>query len=95
MGDGRGVDGSDGSSFASTWCNWSDDPEILQALLEEFRGAGVASDRAGGAEGDGGEGKGVEGDSGGEGEGEEEDDGRSNVHMHLSEVREVLGRVCS
>lgn len=81
MGDGRGVEG-DGVVFPSTWCNWSDDPEILQALLQEFRGTGAGSGvEAGVAEGGG------EGEKGaGEKEEGEEDGERSDVHMHLSEV---------
>ena len=80
----RGMDGSDGGVSASSWCNWSDDPGILDTLLGEFRGAGAGgfdtNSDAGGV-------KGGEGSKGGDGEIAEEDDSeRSAVHMHLSEV---------
>lgn len=78
MGDGRGVERSDGGVFPSLWCTWSDDPEILQTLLAEFRGAGAGA----GSGSEAGEEKGAGGE-----EEEEEDGERSDVHMHLSEVR--------
>lgn len=90
MGDGRGFDGSQGGATATAWCNWADDPEVLQALLGEFRGTGSADGGDAGDKGEGiGDGKGVD-DKDGEGiEGEEGE--REDVHMHLSEVKRCEG----
>lgn len=103
MADGRGADGSDLAMTLSVWCNWSDDADILRTLMEEFRADGKAgegvsdSDEASVDRGvDGGEEGGDESDGGGgKREGHEAGPGpaggdfgeRSDVHMHLSEVR--------
>lgn len=112
MADGRGADGSDLSATLSVWCNWSDDPEILQILLREFKGIGArvigdsvsndtetsvpgaAASVAKGKEREeaaGNEGaEGVAGASvGNEGQGVAAEGARdrSDLHMHLSEVR--------
>lgn len=97
-GEGRGSDGSDGTASMSVWCNWSEDPEILQALLREFRGTGAgnsADDNEASTERRVKEGT-EEGEETGAGvakiwEGEEEEEEidigeRSDIHMHLSEV---------
>ena len=104
MGDSRGIDGSEGGGFLSVWCNWSDNPEILRALLAEFgntgAGAGgVASGDGGGRGGRGGEVDGVaaeagrradeaKGDAGGGGGDEEEEDGE-RVNLRMH-----LSEVC-
>lgn len=79
MAERRGMDSCEGGVSAPTWCSWSDDPGILEVLLGEFRGVG----RKGFDEAD---------VTGGQGDNDErraeEDYGeRSDLHMHLSEVR--------
>lgn len=92
MADSRGIDETETGYSVSLWCNWSDDPEILKALLAEFRGAGAGAEADGGMEVAEAAASGVQAAEDEEpagAEGGDEEWERSDVHMHLSEVGRV------